>query len=340
MNGPISDLNKFIIQNNKWSVFSDNVDLIPDETVTIIEGGPEYPDTVIVSSDGKAGESFYFLMGVYKKVPKVEAKGKPVWKHTISAWFLFVDDFKRWRIGPNYNQTLGLIHSKVIGEYDFKRTGWNYLYETDWMTDESLSVSGEYPGYPSTLSLLGLESKENSSFSGNYTKTDKTFNNMPYFRKDNSYLFSDGREWFVGESLGGGNSINIYGWEYSDNVTIWPNNSTLFIVEYPLAVNISSEGGALKLYPNLMGIYKMVSDLIFSGRPVWQHSTSLVYLFYFQGWIISQTPGDLFTLKMGTGRFEWEDLLTIPERGWQYIDATAAQALNDTTLSVQPVSIL
>ena len=168
-----------------------------------------------------------------------------------------------------------------------------------------------------------------------------TFNSRPYFRNDNHYLFSNGKEWFVGDRLGGRNSIHVYGWDYSDNETFWPNNSTLYIVKYPEALNVSSEGGALTMYPNMMGIYKLVSDLIYSGRPVWQHTTSSVYFYFLQGWVISQTLGDIFTTYMGTGRFEWEDLLTIPDSGWQYINASATPnpALNDTTLSVVPISI-
>ena len=84
-----------------------------------------------------------------------------------------------------------------------------------------------------------------------------------------------------------------------------------------------------------MGIYKIVSGLIFSGRPVWEHSTSLVYLYYMQGWQISQAPGDWVTSYIGTGPFEWENILAIPERGWQYVNASTA--FNDTTLIVQPL---
>ena len=337
-----SKSNELILSKNEWEILTEKGEYIHDDTITIVEGEPTYPGAVAVSSNGTAGEKFDYLMGLYKKVPKLEAGGKPVWRHVLVDWFLFFDDLKpwssdnqQWKIGPNYNFTLGLIRSEAKGELNFGKTDWSFKNGTEWVTDELLYVSKNWPRYPGTISVNGSKSRENSSFTGSYTKTTQTFNNRPYFKKDNHYIFSDGKEWFVGDRLGTKDSASstIYGWEYSDEEAIWPNISTLNIFEYPEALNVSSSGGALKLFPNLMGIYKIVSGLIFSGRPVWEHSTSLVYLYYMQGWQISQAPGDWVTSYIGTGPFEWENILAIPERGWQYVNASTA--FNDTTLIVQ-----
>ena len=108
---------------------------------------------------------------------------------------------------------------------------------------------------------------------------------------------------------------SVYGWDYSDENIIWPNTSTLFIVDYPESLEVSSDGYAKDLHQNYMGIYKMVPNLLFYGRPAWKHSSKTLYLYYLLGWDIAKDYGDIYSAFISTNRCEG---VTIPETGWSF----------------------
>ena len=99
----------------------------------------------------------------------------------------------------------------------------------------------------------------------------------------------------------------VYGWDYSDEKLIWPNNDILYLygkrhrkktnnlmiiwhcIDYPEFLTISSNSTAAGLYPRLMGPYKRTNDNSFTqfqnsgyrnGRPIWEHlyTNAFIYL--------------------------------------------------------------
>ena len=83
-------------------------------------------------------------------------------------------------------------------------------------------------------------------------------------------------------------SRDVFGWLYSDNATMWPNNDTLFVKgsyfsisscanfvigfsEFPETLMISSENGAGNYQLTTMGLYKKVKGMRRNGLPVWKH---------------------------------------------------------------------
>ena len=255
----------------------------------ILNGEIEYPDNVTVSSTSIKVQ-FGFVFGLYRKVPNLEIRGKPVWKHVLIGLYLFNNDYKVWRLGQDYRQNNGIIHSTPIGELSFNRTQWFYLSGSnglyEWLQDESISVVGSHPSYPHSITVIGVKDNQ---FSGNYARAHDEYNMMPYFWQGDNFLFLDENQWYIGEALGDTKTKlkKVYGWSYSDSNTIWPNISTLYITDYPDSVNISSTGGAQELYPDLMDIYQRDSSLLYWGRPVWKHSLKEVFLHFIDVWSIA-----------------------------------------------------
>ena len=297
-----------------------------------------YPSNITVSSTSiKVKDPYGIVLGLYRKVPNLEIRGKPVWKHVLIDWYLFNDDYKVWRLGQDYRQNNGIIHSTPIGELSFIRTQWFYLSGSnglyEWLQDDSISVVGSHPSYPNLITVTGVKGNQ---FSGNYTRANDDFNMMPYFLQGDNFLFFDENQWYIGEALGNSKTKlkKVYGWSYSDSNTIWPNISTLYIADYPDSVNVSSAGGAQELYPDLMGIYQRVSSLLYWGRPVWKHSLKEVFLHFIDVWSISYIVGDLQSIVFETKYGSYDELISIPRTGWIYKNGTATA--HDTTMVVAP----
>ena len=128
-------------------------------------------------------------------------------------------------------------------------------------------------------------------------------------------------------------SSSVYGWDYSDENIIWPNTTTLFIVEYPDVLEVVHEGYDKDLNRNYTGVYKMVPKFILNGRPAWKHSSVTLFLYYLnQAWDIAPDYGDFKSALVTTNRYEG---VTVPESGWSYINGS--DYIHDSKLLVKPV---
>lgn len=281
-------------------------------------------------------------MGLFKKIPNLKSKGKPVWKHVSVTYYLFFNNLKTWLIGNDYEKDVGYIQSIPLGEIDFNKTQWSFLKNNngiyEFSTDDSLSLIEGHPSYPDMVLVSQKDADSKNPFAGSYERVkNKKYIYKPYFQSEDNFVFCDQEQWFVGKRLGDTKSKKVYSWVYSDDSSIWPNNNTLHIVDYTETLNISSAGAAQKLYPEMMGIYNLVPGVIYSGRPVWKHSSNnLAYLYYVWEWGIGSTVGDL-SAKIFTyydPRYE----IKIPETGWVYFNNSIQY--NDTTLIVKPRMIL
>ena len=187
------------------------------------------------------------------------------------------------------------------------------------------------------MAFINTDLEKKHGFSGDYTRvTGKEYNSMPYYKKDteNQFMFNNKKQWIVGKDLNEKNFDKVYGWVYSDNISIWPETNTLYFVNYPEAVNVTSEGGAGQLYPNIMGSYRIVPDLIFGGRPVWKHSERNFFLHYYQVWAFAPVLGDTDTTGIFTEYAPLDEHINIPTTGWVYKDSSCNCNLKDTSLTV------
>ena len=100
---------------------------------------------------------------------------------------------------------------------------------------------------------------------------------------EQDYFFKDNLEsqWYVGDEIGqiNNSSIELYGWLYSDESYIWPNNSTLYIANYPKMLTLTSDGATQEHFPNVVGTYEMIPGLT-NMRPRWRNTERNIYLFY------------------------------------------------------------
>ena len=335
-----SDSKILLPTNDEWEL-KINGRTYEDYNITITEGEIKYPGNITLNSFDGTRAQWPFLLGLFRKIPDLEKGLRPVWKHVSIDYYLFFDDYRTsWMIGPSYTKIDNRkIQSIQTVELDSNNTQWYFrkIYKGiyKWTYDETLSVIEGHPGYPHVVMIF--QDEADNIFAGPYERVqDKNYNDKPYFKNGNYLVFCDQNQWFVGEKLGEANSTKVYGWVHSDKSSIWPKENILRIVNYPETLNISSAGAAQELYSDFMGLYNIVPDLIYSGRPVWKHSSNnFAYLYYFWEWGIGSTVGDL-SAKIFTyydPRFEIE----IPESGWFYVNDS--RATKDITLVVKPLNL-
>jgi len=112
-----------------------------DNTLSVTEGEPTYPDTVTVSSTGAAADKHPQCMGVYKKTTQTWS-GRPVWRHTgrDDRSLFYNGDVSRWYISNKVYNGGGFIKATNRGLIDIPLTGWQYGDRRTWHDDNTLSV--------------------------------------------------------------------------------------------------------------------------------------------------------------------------------------------------------
>jgi len=265
-----------------------------------------YPEVLALTSTKEVYESFFFILGIYKRIPDIENNGKPVWKHYLKHFYLYYDVISKWMIGPEYTKTLAMIINKNLGPVPLQDSQWLYLNWTNYEFDDSLKFTEGGSSYPEIISIYEVDTsdKQAKSLVGNYTKVlDRLHNNKPVWKNnennERSFLFCSDSVWTIGQEVGGfENTSSVYGWNYWDNNIIWPPGNILYIVGYPSTFKISSEGGAAEFYPEYMGVYKILPEEYLSGKPVWIHESNQVYFFNNDCWNLSPSLEDFFQFKI------------------------------------------
>ena len=334
-----SDSTILFSDNDEWEL-KINGNTYEDNSITITEGPINYPENITLNSFDGTKAQWPFLSGLFQKIEDLEKAERPIWKHVSINYYLFFDDYRTsWMIGPSYLKIDNRnIQSTQTVELDSDKTQWYFQKYSNgtykWTYDETLSLIKGHPSYPDVIQVF--QDDDDNLFVGNYEREhDKYYNEKPFFKKGDYYVFCDQKQWFIGERLGNTNSTKVYGWEYSDESSIWPNNNTFHIMEYPERLNISSTGAVKELFADKMGIYNIMPDVINSGRPVWKHSSNnMAYLYYVGQWEIGSTIADYSTkiFRYYDPRYE----IKIPESGWVYIHKF--NWYNDTSLVVQSIN--
>ena len=76
--------------------------------------------------------------------------------------------------------------------------------------------------------------------------------------------------WFIGRTIGASEGESVYGWDYSDEDTFWPNTNTLTILDYPENITLSSTGLFANLWFEYVGVYRKIPGWTRNGRPIWK----------------------------------------------------------------------
>ena len=277
----------------KWKYQSLSKGLKEDNTLSLTKGEPEYPQFVTVTSNKTGGlsqfDQYYEEYGIYIKLPGVIRYGRPVWEHFKKISYIFYSE-SFWLIGRNYDEDKGLFQSTEIrGLLMFPRKGWkDGKNMSKDIEDESLTLNHGGVSYPQSVNIVNLSSEKDKhkSLAGPYFKVKDIMNEKPVWKhsKSEQFVFNVEVEsitsrrhsqWYIGKRIGNtdNSSVKIYGWQYSDENYVWPNNDTLYITNYPDTFNIQSTGAALKIFPDALGTFKMIPGrLIINERPQWKHS--------------------------------------------------------------------
>jgi len=178
---------------------------------------------------------------------------------------------------------------------------------------------------------------------GTYKMSNKKHNGQPvWVNMDRSQkLFStQNGTWMIGNKVTWNEPLDYYdnivgirsaeqgqatvpttGWQFLLGGTSWHSEANLTVTPgepvYPqgLTVSSTSEYGAIRAFPTMMGEYCQVKDKKMDGRPVWKH-TEHNHWFFRDGhtWVVGS--------KSKTGRiFSETGFVGIPSRGWEYGDS-------------------
>jgi len=120
---------------------------IEDQHLTVSDGETEYPQGLIVSSEGPAGAKHSSRMGeFYQGSFPYKWNGRPLWKNSDNedenVWLYFTG--KYWNIGSNYRYTSAWMSHPKQGLVGIPAEGWQYADDDDktstWFDDEQLTV--------------------------------------------------------------------------------------------------------------------------------------------------------------------------------------------------------
>jgi len=120
---------------------------VEDEHLTVSGEETEYPQGLIVASEGPAGVKHSSRMGeFYQGTFPYMWKGRPIWKNSDNedeeVWLYFTG--KYWNIGPDYRYTRAWMSHPKEGLVGIPAEGWQYADDDDktktWFDDEQLTV--------------------------------------------------------------------------------------------------------------------------------------------------------------------------------------------------------
>ena len=288
----------------------------------------EYPEILSLSSTSKISG----IQGIYKMDSNLVNNNKPVWKHVTQEYKLFYDDENFWSFSfiDQKKPFSGDIRSVDKGLVYLPTRQWRIWDDGKWIPDDSLSIISGEPKYPTNVTVKTWNStKEVKNFA--ITK-DKMMNDRPVWKLEYSngteeYLYFSGKTWLTGGTLGASEkeSLTVYGWDYSDENTFWPDTNTLTLLDYPENVTLSSTGEFANLWFEYLGVYKKLQDQTRNGRPMWKRvddgeglDKDAKYFNYDENYFWSFVPKSLLP-KVENG------LLQYPNTSFNYILTSAEQ---------------
>jgi len=194
---------------------------------------------------------------------------------------------------------------------------WEYAQGGKWEgVDPQLTVTEEPPPeYPENLIVKDLTG-DRANLEGVYRRQGDS-----RVWKYGDFKFSfNGKLWCIsGDNL---DCQTVVGWDYAEDF-IWPNTDTLYMIDYPTSITVTSTGPAAEEHPNLMGLYNK-DDEVANLRPVYKKTDRDYFIFYdsYGRWKI----GSDITTASGWIRSENRGLLAIPTSGWEWGDGTCGAA--------------
>merc|ERR1711915_959945 len=80
----------------------------------------------------------------------------------------------------------------------------------------------------------------------------------------------------------------VAGWDYAEE-HIWPDTDTLYIIDFPVKITITSTGLAAEKHPDQMGDYKPDNSKTAQLRKVYKKTDGDYYIFYNRNghWMVS-----------------------------------------------------
>lgn len=273
-----------------------------------------------MSSSGPAGKEQYGRTGVYRQSGETH-NNKPVWSRHDGTEKLFYDNGGRWLIGDPTTNTGGVTTADPAGDlWPHQVRAWKYsLAETGWESDPLLTVTdGPPPQYPDTLNVKN-KTGDRANLAGVYRRQGDS----RVWKYGDWELSFNGKVWCIsGENLAC--QQRVFGWDYTDAAGIWPNTSTLYMIDYPASITVTSTGPAAEKQSRRMGRYDLDPSLTAQLRPVYKKTDRDDYIYYttYGWWFIS----DIVNSISGGIRSEKRGLPTIPTSGWEYADGTCGAA--------------
>ena len=350
-----------IVPTNNWELVSKNNTIIDDRTISLVEGEHYYPDIVTVTTNNSnVIRNSFDKLGIFEMLQKTLKNGRPVWKHFQADQFLFYSNDDIWMISHNYSLDWGYIKSSSKKLYNIPKNGWDYFDYADtkvWIKDETLTVTEGGPSYPESIEIVSLSKNLTSNYQdlvGTYTISKYINRNTGkpvwFNQKSERYIVSEEiksilagpkSQWYIAnrfyKNYDDFSSIDIYGWQYSSKNHVWPNISTLYIVDYPKTFILKSEGAVRDTFPEALGTYIMKYGQLENSRPRWSGfkglKSPIMFLAYSPDsyWTIYQSPVVTKTKIISKRNGE----LTVPTNGndW-YIQLNNSTKLYDDTLTI------
>ena len=240
-------------------------------TIKKASGSKErYPEMLSLSSTSMISP----VHGIYKMDPNLN-NDKPVWKHITQEYKIFYDDENYWTISLILNQkkpSSGDIKSVEKSLVYVPTKQWRSWDGSNWILEEDLIITIGEPKYPKNLTVKRWSSTEINFFE---MVQEKVFNKRPVWKLDytndtEEFLYYSGMTWFIGRTIGASEGESVYGWDYSDDDTFWPNTNSLTILNYPENITLTSTGLFANLWFEYVGVYRKIPGWTRNGRPIWK----------------------------------------------------------------------
>jgi len=233
--------------------------------------GPVY---LTVTSTGPAGKKQGSRLGVYQQIGETH-HGKPVWERHDGTMKLFYDNRGYWLIGDDpASNTGGVVTVEGnLQTWPHQVTELRYA-DYGWKTDDQLTVTEGRPDYPESLTIKD-ETGDSPQLEGVYRRQGDSL----IWRKYGDYEISyNGKFWRITDDIG--QETALYGWDFYSRDHTWPNTDTLYIIDFPDSITITSTGPAAETHPSLMGRYQLETDKSAQLRPVYKKTDRDYYIYY------------------------------------------------------------